>query len=296
MKKKTFFFSFFLSLIALTFLGFVIAGIFLILKEQKADLVISTTKKVGLIKVDGIILDSKDVINQIHQFRDNHAVYAVLLRIDSPGGGVGASQEIYREILKLREKKKVIVSMGSLAASGGYYIASAADWIIANPGTLTGSIGVILQGLNTEELMKKLGLKIVVVKSGKYKDILSPDREMTEDERKLLQGLIDDTYEQFLDAIVQGRKNLNKETLRSVADGRVFTGNQAKEYGLVDELGNLQDALERAAQLVGIEGKPEVVEPKKSRLSFLERLLESLTQLSPHTLEQRTPRLLYLFQ
>jgi len=297
MKKRTFILSFFLSLVVLLFLGFVAAGIFLVLKEEKASF-ISPTKKVGLVKLDGVITDSKEVIEQLHQLRDDDSVEAILLRIDSPGGSVGPSQEIYKEILKIREKdqRKVIVSMGSVAASGGYYIASAADWIVANPGTLTGSIGVIFQGLNMGELMKKVGVKTVVVKSGKYKDIFAPDREMTEDERRLLQGVIDDAYEQFLDAIVQGRKNLDKEMLRSIADGRIFTGSQAKEYGLVDELGNLQDAVEKAAQLAGIEGKPEILEPKKRRLSILDRLLEGMAHLSPQALENRSPKLMYLFE
>lgn len=293
MKKRTFILSFLIFLVVFIFVSFVAVGIYLVLKEEKPGFV-SSVKKVGLVKVEGVILDSKEIIEHLHQLRDNEAVPAILLRIDSPGGGVGPSQEIYKEILKLREKKKVVVSMGSLAASGGYYIASAADWIVANPGTLTGSIGVILQGMNMEELFKKIGVRTVVIKSGKYKDIFSPDREMTEDEKKLLQGMIDEVYEQFLDAIVQGRKNINKETLRSIADGRVFTGSQAKEYGLVDELGNFQDALEKAAQLGNIEGKPEVIEPKKKRLSILEQLLEGIAHLSSRITEGRSVKLMYL--
>lgn len=297
MRKRTFILSLLIFFLVLIFAGFVIAGFFLILKEEKTDF-ISSARKVGLVRIEGVILDSKEVIDHLHQLRDNSSVNAILLRIDSPGGGVGPSQEIYNEILKLREKnqKKVVVSMGSVAASGGYYIASAADWIMANPGTLTGSIGVIFQGTNIEELMKKIGIKTVVIKSGKYKDIFSPDREMTEDERELLQGVIDDVHEQFLDAIAQGRKELDKETLRSIADGRIFTGSQAREYGLIDELGNLQDALEKTAQLAGIEGKPEVIEPKKRRLSILDRLLEGIAQLPAQILEESSPRLMYLFK
>jgi protease IV len=186
----------------------------------------------------------------------------VILRVDSPGGGVGPSQEIHREVLRLKEKKPVVVSMGAVAASGGYYVSCAADKIIANEGTITGSIGVIMEFLNVERLFEWAGLKSRVIKSGKYKDIGSGTREMTDEEKKLLQAMVDDVHDQFVSAIVESR-GIERATVLSFADGRVFSGRQAKEIGLVDELGNFRDAVAKAAELAGIEGDPKLVYPRR---------------------------------
>ncbi|HEX9756276.1 MAG TPA: signal peptide peptidase SppA [Nitrospiria bacterium] len=221
-------------------------------------------ERIALIRVEGVILDSKEILDELEKYEKNPSVKALLLRIDSPGGAVAPSQEIYEEVKKFREKggKKVVTSMGSVAASGGYYIAAATDKIVANPGTLTGSIGVILELTNVEGLMEKVGVKSVVIKSGEKKDLGSPFRTMSPGEQKLLQSVLDDVHDQFIEAVAEGR-GLSEEKVRPLADGRIFTGRQAKGMGLVDELGNLQDAIQLAADIVGIKGKPKVIETKK---------------------------------
>jgi protease-4 len=223
--------------------------------------------KVGVVKVEGFIGETHDIIDQIDLFGKDDNIKAVILRIDSPGGGVASSQEIYEAVAELKKKKKVIASMGSVAASGGYMIACAADKIVANPGTLTGSISAVMHFANAEELLKKLGLKASVVKSGKYKDIGSPVREMTPEEKALLQELVDDIYDQFLDMVSRDR-NIKKENLREIADGRVFTGRQAHQLGLVDYLGDMGYAVKLAGEIAGIKGKPELEYPKKKGPKF----------------------------
>jgi protease-4 len=229
--------------------------------------------KVALIAVEGVIVDSKEVIVQLEKHQVNPSVKAVVLRINSPGGGVAPSQEIYEEITKFRQasKKPVVASMGSLAASGGYYIASAADVIVANPGSITGSIGVLIQVPNISGLLQKIGVRSVVVKSGEHKDLASPTREMTDAERQILQRLLDDVHGQFVDVVAKTRK-LDRKKVEALADGRIFSGREAKSLGLVDQLGNLQDAIERAANLAGIPGKPIVVQERKRRFLLLDLL------------------------
>jgi protease-4 len=225
--------------------------------------------KVALVELSGPIYSSQRVVDQLHRYRDNDSVKAIVLRINSPGGVVAPVQEIHRELTKM--KKKVVVSMGSTAASGGYYIACAADWIFANPGTVTGSIGVIMQFAKIGELMEKLGIKREVVKSGDYKDAGSMYRELTPEERELFQDTIDDVYDQFVDAILEGRrhKELTRERIEEIADGRILSGRQALEENLVDELGDLSDAIEYAGKLGGIEGKPRVIK-MRTRKSLLD--------------------------
>lgn len=228
--------------------------------------------RIALIKIEGVIVDSREVIDDLKKYKDNPAVKAILLRIDSPGGGVVPSQEIYEEVKKIREEgqKKVVVSMGTVAASGGYYIASASDRIVANPGTLTGSIGVIMELANVEGLLRKIGVDSLVIKSGRHKDIGSPFRKMKPEEREILQHLLDDIHNQFIEAVASGR-GLPEDKIRELADGRIFTGREAKEIGLVDDLGNLQDAIRLTADIAGIEGEPKIVETQK-RLSWFDLL------------------------
>ncbi|MEK6538303.1 MAG: signal peptide peptidase SppA [Nitrospirota bacterium] len=237
-------------------------------------------EKIAVVKIEGVLLESKDIIEELREHRENKSVKAILLRIDSPGGAVAPSQEIYTEVLKIREegKKKIVTSMGSVAASGGYYIASASDKIVANPGSVTGSIGVIIELANVSGLMKKVGVESVVIKSGKFKDVGSLFRTMTTEERELLQGVIDDTYDQFIEAVSVGR-GISKEDLIPIADGRVFTGRQAKKLGLVDELGSMQDAIRITAEMAGIKGEPDIIE-KKKKVSILERLLKNSSLIS----------------
>jgi protease-4 len=230
-------------------------------------------EKVAIIEIRGVIIDPQPVVEKLVKLRKNEKVKAIVLRIDSPGGAVGPAQEIYAEVRKVQKEKKVLVSVGSVAASGGYYIACGADKIMANPGSITGSIGVIVESLNVEELLNKLGLKSVVVKSGKVKDMGSPFRPMTDEEKKLLQGVLDSVHEQFIRAVAEGR-NLPLEKVRELADGRIFSGEQARALGLVDELGNFEDAIALAAKLAGIKGEPEVIYPEKKRFSILDLLLQ----------------------
>ena len=249
--------------------------------------------KIAVVEIRGLITQSQGIIEELHQYNDDEGVKAIILRIDSPGGGVGPSQEIYREVLKIKsnKKKKVITSMGSVAASGGYYIASASDLIVANPGTITGSIGVLMEFTNIEELFRKIGIKGVVLKSGEHKDIGSPFREMTPEEKRLIQSVIDNVHQQFIQAVADGRK-IDRLKVAQVADGRILTGEQAKQLGLVDQLGNLQDAIDTAAKMVGIEGKPVVLYPKK-KFSLLELLVEGITEAILKTLSEKGVQLNY---
>lgn len=226
---------------------------------------------VGVVPIEGIISESEDIVEQIQEFADDQGIGAVVLRINSPGGGVAPSQEIYQAVLELKKKKKVVVSMGSVAASGGYLIAVAADRILANPGTITGSISAVIHYANAEELMKKIGVSSYVIKSGKFKDIGSPTRKMTDEERLLVQGIVDDIYDQFVQVIAQNRR-IPLQDIRLMADGRVFSGRQAKERGLVDGLGGFNDAVVLAGKLAGMTEKPEMVygiEKKKGILNYL---------------------------
>ncbi|HDH34619.1 MAG TPA: signal peptide peptidase SppA [Nitrospirae bacterium] len=227
-------------------------------------------EKVAVVRVSGIILDSTSVIEELKEYSNDRSVKAIVLRVDSPGGGVAPSQEIYEEILKIKEKKKVVVSMGSVAASGGYYISAPADVIVANAGTLTGSIGVIMEIPNVSGLMEKIGVETQVVKSGRHKDMASVFKSLTPEEKEILQTVLDDVHDQFIEAVSEAR-GMEYEVVRKLSDGRIFTGRMAKELGLVDELGNLEDAIMLAGKLAGIKGEPEVVY-KEKEFSFIDML------------------------
>ncbi len=239
-------------------------------KSAKQFSAITQRNGIGIISIYGAIqFDDRDIsvipgnmeriLKRITSYSERDDISAVVLKINSPGGSVAAVQEIYNGILKLRKSgKKVVATMGDVAASGGYYIASAADKIVANPGTLTGSIGVIFTLANFQGVLKKVGVKFETIKSGKMKDIGSFSRDMTDEERTLLQNLINNAYEQFLAAVIQCR-SITKEKLLPLADGRIYTGEQAKQIGLIDELGTSEDAINLAAQLAGIKGKPRIV-------------------------------------
>ncbi|MFH2012959.1 MAG: signal peptide peptidase SppA [Pseudomonadota bacterium] len=283
-------------------LGIIIVGILLVaffitifvITSNKGNTILVMGDKVAVININGIIKDSTTFIDQLIKFKKDKSVKAIVLRIDSPGGAVGPTQEIYEEVKKAKEKKKVLVSMGSLTASGGYYIACAADKIIANPGTITGSIGVIIEFGNIEELLKKIGFKSVIIKSGEHKDIMSPFRGMTDQEKIILSEVVDSVHNQFIEAVAEGRK-LKKEEVAKIADGRIFSGEQAKALGLVDALGNLQDAISMAANMSGIKGEPNVVYPPKDRLSILDFLSQQMVTDFINYLENKSCQLNYLF-
>jgi len=252
---------------------------------------ITIGEKVALIRVEGPIFDSKETIEEIKDYIKDASIKAIVMRIDSPGGAVAPSQEIYEEVRKGVSKKKIVVSMGSVAASGGYYIASPASRIIANPGTLTGSIGVIMEIPNFKGLMDKLGVKTEVVKSGRHKDLASAFRSLGREEREILQNVLDNVHGQFITAVAEGRKMLREDVLK-IADGRIFTGEQARKIGLVDELGNLEDAITVAAKLSGIKGEPVLVR-KKEHFSLINLLRTNL----PRELKEIVPtiQVKYLF-
>jgi protease-4 len=261
----------FLVFIGLFILLIVISLIFVILQK---NIPIGESQRVALIRIEGMIIDSKDTIDEIKEYTKDPLIKAIVLRIDSPGGAVAPAQEIYEEVRKAVAKKKVVVSMGTVAASGGYYIASPATKIIANPGTLTGSIGVIMEIPNVEGLMNKLGIKTEVVKSGRHKDIASVFRGIKKEDREILQQVLDNVHEQFIIAVADGRKMLYDD-VKKIADGRIYTGEQALKAGLIDELGNLEDAVQAAAKLSGIKGEPVVIS-KKERFSFINLLKGSI--------------------
>ncbi len=241
--------------------------------REAASLPVVGGGNVALVKIEGLLTSSEHIVEELTDYASDSSVKAIVIRIDSPGGGVVVSQEIYNAVMNAKkEGKKIVVSMGSVAASGGYYIAAAADKIVANPGTLTGSIGVIMEFANVEKLLEKIGVKGMVVKAGEYKDMGSPLRDMTPQEQKLLQGVIDDVHNQFIKAVADGR-NLPESDVRAIADGRIFTGKQALALKLVDEMGDLADSIRVAGSLAGIKGKPNVVE-KRKKVTFFEYLKE----------------------
>jgi len=249
----------------------------------------TSQEKVGVVEIKGIISDSRTTLKQLDDFRDDASIKAIVLRINSPGGAVGPSQEILREVEKIRSKKKVVASLGTLAASGGYYIACGADLIMANKGTATGSIGVIMEFTNVEGLTKKIGLDFFILKSGRYKDVGSPFRPMTPEEKEYMQHLLDNIYQQFLSDVARNRK-IPLEKLRPLAEGRIYTGEEARQLGLVDVFGNLEDAIEKAGRLGGIRGKVEAAYPPKEStlLRYLvgEDTEETLANLTAFTYPQ----------
>jgi protease-4 len=228
---------------------------------------------IGYVEVRGTIFDSRRTVKWINQLRKDPRVKAILVRIDSPGGGVAASQEIYGALMKAKEEGKPVVAfLGTVAASGGYYIACAADKIVSNPGTITGSIGVIMEFPVVERLLEKIGLEFEIIKSSEHKDIGSPFRPMTPKERKLMEEVVMDVYDQFIDVVVNSR-GIPRDSLKKIADGRILSGKQALNFGLVDMLGVEEDAIEEARKLGGIVGKPRLIRMKKRRASILDILL-----------------------
>jgi protease-4 len=238
--------------------------------------------RIQVVEVEGELLDSQPIIEQLKKYEDSDSVKAILLNVDSPGGGVAVSQEIYAEIKRLREKKDktVVAYLSSTGASGAYYLSCAANKIVANPGTIVGSIGVIAEWVNYADLLEWAKVKDIVFKTGEFKDTGSPTRALTDNERKYFQGLIDDMYVQFLEAVASGRK-LDLQEVRSIADGRVFTGRDAKERKLVDEIGNFQDAVDITAKLAGISGKPHLLRLTRRRVTLLDVLTTDLSRLVP---------------
>jgi protease-4 len=256
----------------------------------------SPSGEIALVRIQGMLMDSQNIVRQLSDYRHNPGVRGILLRIDSPGGAVAPAQEIYSEIMKLRaDHKTVYASMGTVAASGGYYIACAADYVLANPGTLTGSIAAVMVFSNIEELANKIGVKPVIIKSGKYKDVGSPLRAMNPEERKLLQNVVDDVHQQFVQAVAKGR-GLSVSEVKEIADGRIMTGQQALKLKLIDEIGGLEKTLELLAKKIGVEGRPRVIE-EKEKTPFFDWLLQSSlsSRLIETLIPASLPRLQYIW-
>ncbi|RJP23519.1 MAG: signal peptide peptidase SppA [Candidatus Abyssobacteria bacterium SURF_5] len=252
-------------------------------------------ESVALLEVEGPIFDGEETLTQLKEYIENPAAKAIVVRVNSPGGAVAPSQEIYEGLKRAKAQgKKVVVSMGSVAASGGYYIACAADEIYANPGTITGSIGVIAEFPNIQGLMEKIGIKFDIIKTGQFKDTGSVFRSMTPEEEDLIQKMLMDVYDQFVEAVAEGR-NMPVEQVRQYADGRVFSGRQALEYGFVDALGTQYDAVMRAASLAGIEGEPQIIRKHKRRFPFGE-FVENMLQLYLPASQGMRPPVQYLFR
>jgi protease-4 len=246
--------------------------------DERTEVVTSGSgDKIAVVDIKGVITSSEEVIRQLKKYRGMSSVKAILLRIDSPGGGVVASQEMYEEVRKTRDAgTPVVVSMGSLAASGGYYVACGASRIVANRGTLTGSIGVIAEFLQLQELLGKIGVDVKTIKSGKLKDSGTQTRKMTEEEQKYFQALMDDVHRQFI-GVVQRERHLSGAATRALADGRVYTGEQAVPLGLVDTLGTYEDAVSIAAVMAGIDGEPAIVKERRRR-SWFESVAGDVTE------------------
>lgn len=264
-----FFILVFTTVVAVAMLGM---SLLIVLGAKSSDFEFG--EKVGIIEIKGVIADAKQVIHNLKRFREDNSIKAIVIRIDSPGGAVGPAQEIFREIRKTSNKKKVIASMGAIAASGGYYVAAGSDGIVANPGTITGSIGVIMGFTNYEELLQKIGLVPIVVKSGEFKDMGSPVRKMTAVEQKILENFAKKIHRQFILDVVKGRK-MDQAKVESLADGRIFTGQESKDLGLIDRIGNLEDAIAWAGQLGGIKGKISTVYAQEKKFSILKYLSDS---------------------
>ena len=256
-------------------------------------------QRVGVIEISGVLTEGsgRPVVELLEDWTDNSGIKAIVLHVNSPGGEVAISQEIYDAVVRARESKPVVVSMAAIAASGGYYVSCGADRIMANPGTLVGSIGVIMQFSTFGGLMDKVGMSMETVKSGELKDVGNISREMTDKEELMLQSVVMDTYEQFVGVVAEGR-GMEKEEVYPLADGSVFTGLQAYNHGLVDSLGGLREAIGLAADLAGIEGMPDIVRPRRESRSIWGGLFESFLGDLGHAVEKSIsgPRLLYLYQ
>ncbi len=256
--------------------GIAVLGAFAV-NSKISGAIASSRGNIGVVEVTGPILSSKKIVEDLKGFMDDDAIKAIILRVDSPGGGIGPSQEIYRELMKTRDAKTVIASMGSVAASGGYYIACATQGIVANAGTITGSIGVIMEYANIEQIAKKIGISPVVIKSGEYKDMGSPMRELKDSEKQLFQNLVDELHAQFVSDAAHAR-NMETDVMAKLADGRVYTGQTAMKLKLVDRIGNMDDAVQWAGQMAGIEGKLTLVYPKDDKITLFRKLTETLFQ------------------
>lgn len=240
--------------------------------------------KIGIVDIEGLIVTPKNVVPQLKQYADDDSIKAIILHINTPGGGVAASQEIYNEVKRIRDekKKKIIASIETVGASGGYYIASACNKIFADEGSIVGSIGVIAEWVNYGDLMRWAKLKEQLLKAGEFKDTGNPTRDLTPAERVYMQGIVDNMHTQFIEAVAEGR-HLKVDDVRPLADGKVWTGQQALPLKLVDQLGDFETAVKDAAKSVGIKGEPNLVKPEKEKKTLLDLLFGDVSEFVPDT-------------
>jgi len=251
-------------------------------------------EKVAIVELDGVITSARPIVSQFKRYHKDKSIKAIVFRINSPGGGIAASQEIYEHVRRVRDSgKPVVASMGSVAASGGYYVALGADSIMANPGTTTGSIGVIAQFPNFTKLMEKIGISMTIIKSGRYKDTGTPYRSLTPADKQYLQAWIDDGYDQFITAVSQER-GLTKQEIRRLADGRVYSGQQAYSYALIDTLGTFEDAIKLAADMAGIDGDPRLIRLQRKKMTPFELFFTFDLKEFVETYFSAWPRIQYL--
>ena len=238
--------------------------------------------RIGVIDLDGVILSPQPVVDELKKFGDDSSIKAIILHVNSPGGGVAASEEIYREVKRVRaeKKKKIIVSIETLGASGAFYVAAGADKVYANEGSIVGSIGVIAQWVNYGDLLKWAKLKDVVIKTGEFKDTGNPSRDLTPAEQAYMQGLIDNMFGQFIKAVADGR-GMKYEDVKAIANGKVWTGQQALDMKLIDSIGDFQKVVDDTAKMVGIRGEPTLVKPEKDRRTLMDLLLGDVSQYIP---------------
>ncbi len=285
--------AFFLFLIA------VFALVYFTVRTQQKSTFTSFGDKIAVVDLEGVILSPKDVVEQLRKFADDSSVKAIIIHVNSPGGGAAASEEIYREVLRIRDvkKKRIVASIETVGASGAYYVSSATNKIFADQASIVGSIGVIAEWYNYEELIKWAKLKAIVLKAGEFKDTGSPVREMTPAESAYLQGLIDNMHVQFIHSVAQGR-HMTDAQIQPLADGKVWTGEQAIPLKLIDQLGDFRAAVEDTAKSVGIKGEPTIVRPEKDRKSVLDLLFGDVSEYLPDAarLMQNNAEFYYLWK
>ncbi len=268
--------AFFLFLVA------IFALVYFSVRSQQKDGFSGFGDKIGVVDLEGVILNPKDVVEQLRKFAEDSSIKAIVLHVDSPGGGAAASEEIYREVLRIRDKKKktIVASIGTVGASGAYYVSSATNKIFADDASIVGSIGVIAEWYNYEELLKWAKLQAITLKAGEFKDTGSPTRPMTPEERAYMQSLIDNMHTQFIHSVAVGRK-MKDDQVRALANGKVWTGQEAVPLKLVDQIGDFRAAIEDTAKSVGIKGEPTLVRPEKERKSLLDLMFGDVSNYLP---------------
>ncbi|BFN36834.1 signal peptide peptidase SppA [Fidelibacter multiformis] len=265
-----------------------------LVRQNRTGVSLTRGDQIGIVKIQGSILSSEPILEDLEEISSIRDLKALILHINSPGGGTAASQELYYAVKRIKEEYDypVISVLSSLGASGGYYVALATDSIYALPGTLTGSIGVIMDFPQWTEVMDKIGVDMHVVKSGEYKDTGSPFRDFTAEDRRYYQELVDDVYDQFISAVAEAR-SMDKETVKKISDGRVYTGRQALELGLIDHLGTMEDGIEDLTRQLNLKEKPSIIRPKKEKITFYDVVFGDISRWIGSLIPSPSPQMIY---